>query len=221
MKERFKGFLAGIITTVLVSTMVIPAFANTISKQIQTTLNSINITVNGASVAKVGDGYVLSNGKEVPYSILYEGTTYLPLRKIGELLGLNVDWDGETKTAFIGETPVVDSPDYSNWSEEMKTGYQEFKALWDVSSELDERYNIMRYTANYNGTLTYEELNAEFNNIGNSTIVKYLDRWLHELFTGEHQIVLSLGSHGKGYPFSTVAIEGSEVRFSPRFYQQP
>lgn len=40
-------------------------------------------------------------GQQV-HPISYGGTTYLPLRAIGELMGKNVDWNGETKTASLG-----------------------------------------------------------------------------------------------------------------------
>ena len=40
------------------------------------------------------------NGQQV-HPILYQGTTYLPVRAIGELMGKNVDWNGDTKTATL------------------------------------------------------------------------------------------------------------------------
>ncbi len=41
------------------------------------------------------------SGEEV-HPILYNGTTYLPVRAIGELMGENVDWNEETLTITIG-----------------------------------------------------------------------------------------------------------------------
>ena len=44
------------------------------------------------------------NGKVVePFA--YNGTTYLPVRAVGEALGKTVRWDGETKTVHLGEMP--------------------------------------------------------------------------------------------------------------------
>ena len=45
------------------------------------------------------------NGNVV-YPVLYNGTTYLPLRAVGNSLGLHVDWDGATQTVVLsGEIP--------------------------------------------------------------------------------------------------------------------
>lgn len=44
-----------------------------------------------------------AQGKEV-YPIIYNGTTYIPLRAVGELMGKNVNWDGTTGTASLSGT---------------------------------------------------------------------------------------------------------------------
>lgn len=43
-----------------------------------------------------------ANGKEI-YPIIYNGSTYLPLRAIGNLMGKQVGWSGELSTVFLGE----------------------------------------------------------------------------------------------------------------------
>lgn len=37
---------------------------------------------------------------------IYEGTTYVPLRFVGEALGQEVNWEDETKTIWIGRQPL-------------------------------------------------------------------------------------------------------------------
>lgn len=49
-----------------------------------------------------------ANGKQV-YPVMYEGTTYLPLRAIGGIMGKAVAWDGETQTVTIGEQDAYHS----------------------------------------------------------------------------------------------------------------
>ena len=41
-----------------------------------------------------------SAGKEI-YPLLYDGSTYLPLRAIGQIMDKNVEWDNDTKTVTL------------------------------------------------------------------------------------------------------------------------
>lgn len=87
MKRELKGFIIGVIlTTMLMSTVV---FADGLQKTIGVVMNKVNITVNGDKVE--GD------------NILYDGTTYVPLRAIAEMLEKEVGWDGDTNTASIDD----------------------------------------------------------------------------------------------------------------------
>ena len=45
------------------------------------------------------------NGKEV-FPVSYQGTTYVPIRAVSNMIGLNVDWDGATKSVLLGKTGV-------------------------------------------------------------------------------------------------------------------
>ena len=53
-------------------------------------------------------------GQEV-HTLYYQGTHYLPVRAIGELMGKNVNWDGSTKTITLSGSrtsgPVQGTPD--------------------------------------------------------------------------------------------------------------
>lgn len=98
MKKRLQGFLAGVIVSCMVLASI-PAFADSF----EALFNVVNIKINGVQVAKIGDNYILSNGDQVPYSISYKGTTYLPMRRVAELVGKEVVWDGGTMTANIND----------------------------------------------------------------------------------------------------------------------
>ena len=95
MKNYLKGLVCGLIIAVAV--MCIPAVAENIS----VAFNEFRINVNGVDAAQWGESYTLDNGAEVPYSMTYNDTTYLPLRKIGELIGKHIAYNGDTGTVSV------------------------------------------------------------------------------------------------------------------------
>ncbi|HCC07267.1 MAG TPA: hypothetical protein DEP72_03745 [Clostridiales bacterium] len=62
-------------------------FAGALTASIEVVFNKVNIAVNGQKVEAD--------------NILYDGTTYVPLRKVAEILGKEVSWDEGTNTAGI------------------------------------------------------------------------------------------------------------------------
>lgn len=105
--KKFKGFVVGLSVGVLLcmSTMV---FAEDIKEAINVMLNNVNISVNNEVVGKIGEEYTLDNGNKVPNSISYKDTTYLPIRKISELLNKDIDWDQDSKTVCIMDKDEVE-----------------------------------------------------------------------------------------------------------------
>lgn len=80
----------------LSAALTVSAFAAT---NVTATLSpDVTVRIDGA----VCDFYN-AQGKEV-HPIIYNGTTYIPLRAVGELMGKNVNWDGTTGTASLGGT---------------------------------------------------------------------------------------------------------------------
>lgn len=66
--------------------------------------NDIKITLNGTDwTAKDTDGSTMA-------PIIYKGRTYLPLRAVGEALGVKVDWKQDTRTVILGEAAVKPEP---------------------------------------------------------------------------------------------------------------
>lgn len=90
MKKELKGFLVGVIVTMMLgSTMV---FADTV----EVLFNTVNIAVNGQKV--------------IADNILYNGRTYVPLAAIAQMFGKDVVWDGSTNTANINEKGSTVAP---------------------------------------------------------------------------------------------------------------
>ena len=80
----------------LSAALTVSAFAAT---NVTATLSpDVTVRIDGA----VCDFYN-AQGKEV-HPIIYNGTTYIPLRAVGELMGKNVNWDGTTGTASLSGT---------------------------------------------------------------------------------------------------------------------
>ena len=107
MKKHFTGFIAGICAAVIAMMLVIPAFADG-----EFSFNRVIISVNGEQKAGLTENYTLDNGTQVPFSILYQQTTYLPVRKISELTGLGITWEQATSTVQVttetGETVGIE-----------------------------------------------------------------------------------------------------------------
>lgn len=111
--RKLSPFFAGVLCTLLVCSMTITAMAATgvISFSV------VNISMNGAKIASKGDTYTVANGSKIPYSLSYTDdfggdTTYLPVRKISELLDIPITWDGATNTVIIGETSTTPQVTY-------------------------------------------------------------------------------------------------------------
>lgn len=96
MGKQFRGFILGFIFACL---LVIPNTA--LADNIQAQFNTVNITVDGNNSVKQGENYQLTNGSTVPFSINYKGTTYIPIRKISEILGIGINYDNASKTVQI------------------------------------------------------------------------------------------------------------------------
>jgi len=90
MKKHLKGFIIGVVVIVILFSSV--AMAASLEKTIKVVFNSVNLEVNGKIV-------------EVD-NILYNGTTYVPLRAVAEMLGKEVGWNQATRTVSINDKAV-------------------------------------------------------------------------------------------------------------------
>ncbi len=85
MKSNLKSFVSGILIGVLLISL--PVFAEQIYEKINVVRNSIVVNVDGIKLD--ADNFV------------YEGTTYVPIRKVAETFGRGVNYDEDTNSAFI------------------------------------------------------------------------------------------------------------------------
>ena len=86
------------LTLALLCGITIGAGASNGLQEIKAYLNS-NITVKMDGEAQT---FLDAKGSRV-YPITYQGTTYLPVRAVGNLVGLGVEWDQATRTILLGD----------------------------------------------------------------------------------------------------------------------
>lgn len=65
--------------------------------------NQIDIIIDGKKEVSKGEDYYFSDGTKIPYSILYNGTTYLPMRQLCELIGKQIYWNGDSRTVSVSD----------------------------------------------------------------------------------------------------------------------
>src|SRR5574343_1231874 len=94
MKRRIKDIIIGIIVgCVLIGTT--PVLADSITQSIEVVLNSVKVQIDGENL----------NAN----TILYNGTTYLPMRAVAEAVGKDVEWNQSTMTANITDKNNTDA----------------------------------------------------------------------------------------------------------------
>lgn len=96
MKKQWRGFLCGVLVTLLVASLATPALAGLAAKTIRV-YTGVDVYVNDAKVEPKD-----ANGNPVEVFV-YNGTTYLPIRAIGNALGMPVQWEGKTNSAYVGK----------------------------------------------------------------------------------------------------------------------
>jgi len=97
LKRVLKGYLVGLLTSTIIVSGA--AYAKTATEKIEALYNNIKIYVDGI---KINPKDAAGNDVE-PF--IYNGTTYLPVRAVGEAIGKTVSWDGTTQSVYLGEKP--------------------------------------------------------------------------------------------------------------------
>ena len=95
-----------------------------------------------------------ANGKQV-YPIMFEGTTYLPLRAIGKIMGKAVAWDGATQTVTIGEREAYQSVVAM---EDKGSGYAGSKVV--AANELTFPYGDLKEDKTFESAIRIAEVNS-------------------------------------------------------------
>ena len=100
MKKRVQGFIIGFIIASILSGTV--AFATIGTRSMQATYRDIRIVINDVPFTP------RDVGGNIVEPFIVAGTTYLPLRAIGEAVDMNVTWDGNANTVFLDSLWTAD-----------------------------------------------------------------------------------------------------------------
>ena len=167
MSKLIKGYIFGFCSACILFTAVSANVMN-IQKTIEVVLNKVNLSVNGTILAKANDDYQLSSGEYVPNSILYKGTTYLPIRKVAELLNKEVGWLENTNTVTVNN-PGLKLDDYSNAlyiNGEIMDLYMDAKFETSYETSGTKR-TIVSYSKKFENSY-FLKMYGEFSNMGNN-----------------------------------------------------
>ena len=99
--HRARDFAAGALVMALTMGVAVPAGAAALTGKKIDVLQGIEIFVDGVRLDPKD-----ANGKSVE-TFVYNGTTYIPLRAVSQALGKAVNYDGNTKRAYIGSSPMT------------------------------------------------------------------------------------------------------------------
>lgn len=160
------------------------ALGITIGAGASDTLKAITAKLNyGITIKYNGEVQALTDatGTHV-YPISYNDTTYLPVRAVSNMLGIDVQWDEATQTVLLGSAPVAsaDGVDLINtfkpysatngsrksWNENNTAYFDQFQSTdgktQDVSGMTLDHW-ILAFTAQYAHDAGYTEASGYYN----------------------------------------------------------
>lgn len=98
-KDKLKGIAMGLIMTLMFSAQMPQTLAKNLKETILVSYSNIKIVINDVTIDP-RDGH----GRPVE-PFIYNGTTYLPIRAVGEIMGMVVGWNDATQTVTLDDRP--------------------------------------------------------------------------------------------------------------------
>jgi hypothetical protein len=143
-KERMKGFIMGVIITSLLTSV---AFAGRVTKQLDANYGVIEkIIIDGIDKTPIEE-------QDKPFTC--NATTYVSLRYIANALGKKIEWDGSTRSIYIGdaiekpykEISLYDKP-YKDALTEEKISIADKNLVIKIDSNCQKDTNSVTYQLN-------------------------------------------------------------------------
>lgn len=167
MKKINKNFFVLSFLIVALLSFTMGVYADEVRQTITATLaKDININYDG-------EEYVPRDAvNNVVYPILYNGTTYLPIRAVATMFGKNVDWDGKTQTVILTSSDYVGTDEYkpeTELNDNLRTA-NAFKldskmkgtvGEYNEALNLDDNYDYFQFSVSEPG-IVYFTVEADF-----------------------------------------------------------
>ncbi len=114
--------------------------ANAIHKTVTIEYANIKLVIDGVEITPTD-----ANGTVVE-PFIYNGTTYLPVRAVGDAIGKQVTWDGGSKTVYLGE-----APNSKKWMIDLCPPYESFCYETPSSFKMSGKTYTHGFTLNWMG----------------------------------------------------------------------
>lgn len=197
--QKFAWFFSGVLAAALVVALFTPALAASAGKTIQV-YTGVTIYVDDVKLDPTD-----ANGNPVE-PFIYNGTTYLPVRAVGEAVGKTVQWEPGTRSVYLGkhtgEKPAV-------WLHELDYFTGKTLKMWHDSLAKDNLGNS--YTYSIDPDLDIENtylINGQYSRITGTLYQTYANR--------SSDVRTTLEIYGDGELLYTAAVTGGvkPVEFS-------
>lgn len=97
-RHQLKGLIIGLVIGIMLSSVVLAATAS------NGTITLENVLMDGITIVIDNKEFTATDANgNVVKPMIYNGTTYVPLRAVSTAFGKAVSWDAETKTAYLGD----------------------------------------------------------------------------------------------------------------------
>lgn len=164
MKIEKKSFFAGIVCSILAAGLGTTAMA-AVAGSMES--NIVNIIANGKTISKEGENYSLQNGAKAPSSITYEDenggwTVYLPVRRLSEILGVEIGWDESENAVIVGDQ----SSNNENGNAYNFVSYKEYPTVPDFSEMNPDDTTLQEVKTAKDGSATVYVYNGISGTIG-------------------------------------------------------
>ncbi|MBO4677473.1 MAG: hypothetical protein J5633_08005 [Oscillospiraceae bacterium] len=130
--KKVRTFLVGFLTAVILMGLALPAIAAGGTVTWDSVFVGVDVVIDGEKAeAKDESGSPLE-------AVLYKGTTYVPVQMMADALGLDLNWDQDTRTVYLGAVPEKPEPEPEPEpsADEQYIGTYRLKSLMGFSVEL-------------------------------------------------------------------------------------